>query len=140
MTVAQDDGLTLADFTPGSASRDGGGDGRVRAGSPLAPGTRIADPDAVIAALRDVKDPEISVNIYDLGLIYDVVIGTDGSVRIAMTLTAPACPVAGELPGEVARRVAGVPGVGTVEVGLVWEPAWTKERMSDAARVALDLF
>ena len=111
-----------------------------RAGSPLAPGTSIASEDEVVAALRTVFDPEIPVNIYDLGLIYENEIAADGSVRITMTLTAPGCPVAVEMPQLVAEAVAGVKGVGEVEVTLVFDPPWTQERMSEDARVALDMF
>jgi len=111
-----------------------------RAGAPLPAGEPVAERDAVIAALRMVFDPEIPVNIYDLGLIYDLEILSDGAVRIEMTLTAPACPVAGELPAWVAEAVANVAGVGEVEVRLVWEPQWTPERMSDEAKLALDFF
>lgn len=111
----------------------------VRAGAPLPGGTAAAAEDAVIGALRGVFDPEIPVNIFDLGLIYGLEIGADGSVAIRMTLTAPACPVAGALPQEVAEAVAAVPGVGTVAVSLVWDPPWDIGRMSDDARAALDL-
>jgi len=112
------------------------------AGAPLGPasGTEVAGEDAVIAALQTVYDPEIPVNLYDLGLIYDVAIGDDGSVEIDMSLTAPGCPVAGEMPGQVARAVAEVPGVGEVTVRLVWDPPWTPERMSEDARLALGMF
>ena len=103
-------------------------------------GAAVAGEAEVIEALRTVHDPEIPVNIYDLGLIYDVERFDDGSVKIEMTLTAPACPVAGEMPMMVAEAVAGVPGVGEVEVQLVWEPQWTVERMSEDARLALDMF
>lgn len=111
-----------------------------RAGAPLAPGTRIADEDTVIAALRTVHDPEIPVNLYDLGLIYSLDIADDGSVLIEMSLTAPACPVAGEMPFDVARAVAGAEGVGEVAVTLIWDPPWTPDRMSEDARLALGLF
>ncbi|MBF0563520.1 MAG: DUF59 domain-containing protein [Alphaproteobacteria bacterium] len=111
-----------------------------KAGQPLAPGVAVADENAVIEGMRTVYDPEIPVNIYDLGLIYSIRIHPDGNVVAEMTLTAPACPVAGHLPAEVARAVAAVPGVGEVEVFLVWEPRWTPDRMSEAARVALDMF
>jgi FeS assembly SUF system protein len=94
----------------------------------------------VIAALRNVHDPEIPVNIYDLGLIYELAIAENGDVRIQMTLTAPACPVAGELPQDVANAVNTVEGVGEITVTLTWDPPWTPERMSDVARVALDMF
>lgn len=133
-----DDGLTLRDFIPGAAAP--GEDITARAGAPLSVGTPVADRDAVIAALRTVHDPEIPVNIYDLGLIYDIAIGDDGAVRIEMTLTAPACPVAGIMPQQIADAVAAVEGIGSVEVRLVWDPPWTRERMTDEAKLALDLF
>ncbi len=133
-----DDGLTLRYFIPGAAAP--GEEVTARAGTPLEAGTPVADPDAVIAALRTVHDPEIPVNIYDLGLIYGIVIGEDGTVRIEMTLTAPACPVAGIMPQQIAEAAATADGVGTVEVRLVWEPPWTRDRMTDEAKLALDLF
>jgi FeS assembly SUF system protein len=85
-----------------------------------------------------VHDPEIPVNIYDLGLIYDVIRQDNGDVEITMSLTAPGCPVAGEMPGQVAEAVAQVESVGNVGVELVWNPAWTPERMSEDAKLALD--
>ena len=109
------------------------------AGEPLQPGTPLAEFPAVEAAMRTVYDPEIPVNIYDLGLIYDCKIGEDGTTKIEMSLTAPGCPVAGILPGEVAEAVAGVEGIGQVEVRLVWDPPWTPERMSEDARLALGI-
>jgi len=109
------------------------------AGAPLAEGAAVADRDAVVEALRTVYDPEIPVNIYDLGLIYGLDIADDGSVAVEMTLTAPGCPVAGEMPGEVARAVAAVEGVGEATVTLVWEPGWTPERMSEDAKLALGM-
>ncbi|RMD63442.1 MAG: SUF system Fe-S cluster assembly protein [Alphaproteobacteria bacterium] len=110
-------------------------------GTPLPPGTeRIATEDEVIAALRTVYDPEIPVNLYDLGLIYDIRIAPDGTVEIDMSLTAPGCPVAGEMPGQVAAAVAAIDGVGEVTVHLVWDPPWTPERMSEDARLALGMF
>ncbi len=102
--------------------------------------TSVAAEDQVIAALRTVHDPEIPVNIYDLGLIYDTTIHDDGTIEIEMSLTAPGCPVAGEMPGEVARAVAALPGAGEVTVRLVWDPPWTPERMSEDARLALGMF
>ncbi len=111
------------------------------AGAPLPPGEGpVASEEAVIAALRTVYDPEIPVNLYELGLIYDLTIAEDGSVDIEMSLTAPGCPVAGEMPGQVAEAVAAVPGVGQVSVRLVWDPPWTPERMSEDARLALGMF
>ena len=91
----------------------------------------------VIEALQSVYDPEIPVNIYDLGLIYEVDVDEAGAVSIEMTLTSPACPVAGTLPGEVEARVRDVPGVTDVEVELVWEPSWSPELMSEAAKLEL---
>jgi FeS assembly SUF system protein len=110
------------------------------AGSPLPAGTAPADKASVIEALQTVHDPEIPVNIYDLGLIYDIDIEKDGSVAIVMTLTAPGCPVAGEMPGQVAEAAAGVEGIGEVLVTLTWEPAWTPENMSEDAKLALGMF
>ncbi len=133
-----DDGPGLADFMPFATTP--GEPVVARAGSPLPERAAVADKDAVIAALRTVFDPEIPVNIYDLGLIYDLEIYSDGSVRIEMTLTAPACPVAGEMPVWVAEAVAGIDGIGEVEVHLVWEPQWTPDRMTDEAKLALDMF
>ena len=94
----------------------------------------------VIAVLQTVFDPEIPVNIYELGLIYSVDIDADGNIKLAMTLTSPMCPVAGSLPGEVEQKVKTVPGVQNVTVDLVWEPAWTKDMMTDAAKLQLNLF
>ena len=98
-------------------------------------GTSIQD--KVVAALTSVFDPEIPVNIYELGLIYDVDVAQDGEVTVTMTLTAPNCPVAGSLPGEVQDKIAAIPGVAKAQVNLVWEPAWTPERMSEAAKLEL---
>lgn len=112
-----------------------------RAGLPLQIGMPpIDDDEPIIEALREVHDPEIPVNIYDLGLVYDILRSEDGDVKIRMTLTAPGCPVAGELPTEVAETVARVRGVGVVEVYLVWDPPWTPDNMSEAARMILDYF
>ncbi|MCR8825594.1 SUF system Fe-S cluster assembly protein [Pseudosulfitobacter koreensis] len=93
--------------------------------------------DAVVEACRTVYDPEIPVNIYELGLIYTIDIKDDGEVRVIMSLTAPGCPVAGEMPGWVADAVEPLPGVKTVDVELTWEPPWGMEMMSDEARLEL---
>ena len=93
--------------------------------------------DHIIAALRTVHDPEIPVNIYDLGLIYRIEMKDPGDVEIDMTLTAPACPVAGELLSWVRKAVSDVAGVGTVKVNLVFDPPWDQSRMSDDARLEL---
>ena len=111
-----------------------------RAGAKLAEGQQKAPDEAIVEALRTVHDPEIPVNIYDLGLIYDTERLEDGDVRILMTLTAPACPVAGEMPYDVAAAVSGVDGVGEVEVVLTWEPPWTQDRMTEDAKLILNIY
>ncbi len=93
--------------------------------------------DAVIEACRSVYDPEIPVNIYDLGLVYTIAIDDENAVRITMTLTAPGCPVAGEMPGWVADAVEPLAGVKQVDVDLTWEPQWGMDMMSDEARLEL---
>ena len=95
--------------------------------------------DSIIAALRKVYDPEMPVNIYDLGLIYDIAVDDAGIASIRMTLTAPNCPVAGSLPAEVQRAVRAVPGIVDVKLELTFDPPWTKARMSEAARLALGI-
>ena len=95
--------------------------------------------DAIIEALKEIYDPEIPVNIYDLGLIYNVEVTTDGHAVVTMTLTTPHCPVAESMPGEVELRVGAVPGVGDVEVNLVWDPPWDPQKMSDEARLELGM-
>lgn len=92
---------------------------------------------AICDACRTVHDPEIPVNIYDLGLIYTIIIDNSGQVEIDMTLTAPGCPVAGEMPGWVADAVDTVPGVQKTEVNLVWDPPWGMDMLSDEARLEL---
>ena len=93
--------------------------------------------DSVVDACRTVFDPEIPVNIYDLGLVYTVAIDSENAVNIAMTLTAPGCPVAGEMPGWVADAVNSVPGVKQVDVAMTFDPPWGMEMMSDEARLEL---
>ena len=96
--------------------------------------------DDIVAALKTVYDPEIPADIYELGLIYKVDFKDDRSVDVMMTLTTPNCPAAGELPTMVENAVASVPGVGVVNVNLVWDPAWTPDRMSDEARLVLNMW
>jgi FeS assembly SUF system protein len=95
--------------------------------------------EAVIEALKDIYDPEIPVNIYDLGLIYDVEVTPAGHAFIKMTLTTPHCPVAESMPGEVELRVGAVPGIGDAEVELVWDPPWDPQKMSDEAKLELGM-
>ena len=96
--------------------------------------------DEVIAALKTVYDPEIPSDIYELGLLYKIEIADDRGVTIEMTMTTPNCPAAGELPTMVENAIASVPGVGVVNVNLVWEPAWSPDRMSDEARLVLNMW
>jgi len=94
----------------------------------------------IVGALKTVFDPEIPADIYELGLIYKVDIKHDRTVDVVMTLTTPNCPAAGELPTMVENAVASVPGVGVVNVNLVWDPAWTPDRMTDEARLVLNMW
>jgi FeS assembly SUF system protein len=96
--------------------------------------------DAVLDAIATIYDPEIPVNIYELGLIYTVDIGDDGAVKVEMTLTAPGCPSAQELPVQVREAVLAVPGVTSAEVETVWDPPWDPSRMTDEARLSLNMF
>ncbi len=105
--------------------------------SPGAPGGETYE--AVIAALKDIYDPEIPVNIYDLGLIYGVDVTDDGHAVVTMTLTTPHCPVAESMPAEVEIRVGAVPGIGSSEVNLVWDPPWDPAKMSDEARLEMGM-
>jgi FeS assembly SUF system protein len=93
----------------------------------------------VLEALKTVRDPEIPVNLVDLGLIYELIVRKDGTVYVEMTLTTPACPVAGALPGQVQQAVSAVAGVNDVRVKLVWAPPWSQDRMSEEARLELGL-
>ncbi len=105
-------------------------------------GETVAKPteDAIIAAIQTVHDPEIPVNIYELGLIYAIEIDDDGGIKVEMTLTAPACPSAQELPEMVQNAVLMVPGVTSCFVETVWEPPWDQSRMSEEARLQLNMF
>jgi FeS assembly SUF system protein len=105
--------------------------------NPAAPGGALYE--SVIEALREIYDPEIPVNIYDLGLIYGVEVTPDADVMVTMTLTTPHCPVAESMPGEVELRVSSVPGVRDAEVELVWDPPWDPAKMSDEARLELGM-
>ncbi len=120
----------------------------MRAPEPAAPGTWTPDgdvparvgEDAVIAACATVYDPEIPVNIYELGLVYAIDISDDGHVAVEMTLTAPACPSAQELPEQVREAIMAVDGVSGCEVEVVWDPPWDASRMTEDARLALNMF
>ncbi|HEX4795783.1 MAG TPA: SUF system Fe-S cluster assembly protein [Humisphaera sp.] len=139
-------GSALADAVglsaePASATADPTGDAATASQS--APNNFIEQKlleGKVIEALREIFDPEIPVNIYELGLIYDIKVDPENNVHIKMTLTAPACPVAGSLPGDVERRVEAIPEVKNADVELVWEPPWSRELMSEAAMLQLGMF
>jgi FeS assembly SUF system protein len=105
--------------------------------APTEPGGDLYE--QVIDALRDIYDPEIPVNIYDLGLIYDVQVSPEGQAKILMTLTTPHCPVAESMPGEVELRICAVPGIRDAEVALVWDPPWDPQKMSDEAKLELGM-
>lgn len=94
----------------------------------------------IVAAISTVFDPEIPVNIWELGLIYDIVVDAAGVAGVRMTLTSPGCPAAQSLPVEVANKVKAIPGVTDAKVDVVWEPEWTKDRMSDAAKLQLGMW
>ncbi|HVR06964.1 MAG TPA: SUF system Fe-S cluster assembly protein [Thermoanaerobaculia bacterium] len=108
----------------------------VAAGGDAAPSIE----ESIVEMLKTVYDPEIPVNIYEMGLIYDLNVEPGGQVQIKMTLTSPACPVAGSLPGEVKDKVESVPGVAAAEVEVVWDPVWNPSMMSEAARLQLGMF
>ncbi len=128
-----DDGKDLFDFLP--ARPETASDVE----RPAAGDTDEALEAQVLEALKTVRDPELPVNLVDLGLIYELIVKRDGTVYVEMTLTAPSCPVAGSLPGEVEKAIRTVPGVGEVRVKLVWTPPWTQDRMSEEARLELGL-
>ena len=105
--------------------------------APAEPGGDLYE--QVIEALKEIYDPEIPVNIYDLGLIYKVEVSPEGHAKVEMTLTTPHCPVAESMPGEVELRVGAVPGIGDAEVTLVWDPPWDPQKMSDEAKLELGM-
>jgi FeS assembly SUF system protein len=119
------------------AARDPGGAMHKTAGE-LSPAQRALEA-TIVEVVRTVYDPEIPVNVYDLGLIYEIAIDAENRVKVKMTLTAPGCPVAGSLPVEVERKIASIPQVKDAEVEVVWDPPWDKSRMSEAALLDLGL-
>jgi FeS assembly SUF system protein len=133
MTEQDTSEATLAAAAPAEAAAP--------SSEPALPADEVARlTDEIIAALKTVYDPEIPADIYELGLIYKVDIADDRKVTVDMTLTTPNCPSAVELPGMVENAVASVPGVGEVAVNVVWDPPWDQSRMSDEARVALNMW
>ena len=135
-----DDKLPLSAFMPHHPSSDPHAPFIATAGKKNNSSTRIIEKSEIVESLKTIHDPELPVNIYDLGLIYDIRLIDKNDLKIKMSLTAPGCPVAGEMPGQVANTLAKIPNVGLIEVELVWEPAWTKDRMSEDAKLALDIY
>ena len=134
------DKLPLSAFMPHHPSSDPHAPFIAKAGKKNNISTKLINKSEVIESLKTIYDPELPVNIYDLGLIYDIRLIDKNDLKIKMSLTAPGCPVAGEMPGQVANTLAKIPNVGLIEVELVWEPAWTKDRMSEDAKLALEIY
>jgi FeS assembly SUF system protein len=137
MATTKDDELTVLDFMPAPAPAE---EITAHAGAPLDGQAPVASKDMIIEGLRTVYDPEIPINIYDLGLIYEIDISSDGALKVTMTLTTAGCPVAELMPQMIADAAASVVGVGEVEVHLVWDPPWNTDLMSEDAKLALGLF
>ena len=135
-----DDKLPLSAFMPHHPSSDPHAPFIAKAGKKNNISTKLINKSEVVESLKSIYDPELPVNIYDLGLIYDIRLIDKNDLKIKMSLTAPGCPVAGEMPGQVANTLAKIQNVGLIEVELVWEPAWTKDRMSEDAKLALDIY
>lgn len=108
-------------------------------GEPLPVGIPLASREDIISALKAVQDPELMLNVYELGLIYEINQDPNGDVAILMTLTSPMCPIAGEMPGIAAHAVSSVPGVGRVTVTLTFDPPWTLDRLSDDVKLMMGL-
>ena len=138
--MSDSENLPLSAFMPHHPSSDPHAPFTAKAGKKNNICTRKIELLEVIKCIETIYDPEIPVNIYDLGLIYDIDLLENNDIKIKMSLTAPGCPVAGEMPGQVADTIAKIDDVGLIEVELVWEPAWTKDRMSEDAKMALDMY
>ena len=137
--MSDSENLPLSAFMPHHPSSDPHAPFTAKAGKKNNICTRKIELSEVKKCIETIYDPEIPVNIYDLGLIYDINLLENNDIKIKMSLTAPGCPVAGEMPREVADTIAKIDDVGLIEVELVWEPAWTKDRMSEDAKMALDI-
>ena len=137
--MKDDDKLPLSAFMPHHRSSDPHAPFIATAGKKNNTSIKLINKSEIVESLKTIYDPELPVNIYDLGLIYDITINKN-DLKIKMSLTAPGCPVAGEMPGQIANTLAKIPNVGLIEVELVWEPAWTKDRMSEDAKLALDIY
>ena len=137
--MSDSENLPLSAFMPHHPSSDPHAPFTAKAGKKNSTCTRKIELSEIKKCIETIYDPEIPVNIYDLGLIYDIDLLENNDIKIKMSLTAPGCPVAGEMPGQVADTIAKIDDVGLIEVELVWEPAWTKDRMSEDAKMALDI-
>ena len=137
--MKSDEKLPLSAFMPDYPSSDPNAPFIATAGKKNNISPRLIDKSEIIDSLKTIHDPELPVNIYDLGLIYDINISKGNNVFIKMSLTSPGCPVAGELPIQVADELTKIKNIGLIEVELVWDPPWTKERMSEDAKLALDI-
>ncbi len=134
-----DEKLPLSAFMPHHSSSDPNAPFIATAGKKnISP--RLIDKSEIIESLKTIHDPELPINIYDLGLIYNIDLIDKNDLKVKMSLTAPGCPVAGEMPGQVANTLAKIPNIGLIEVELVWDPIWTKDRMSEDAKLALDIY
>ena len=138
MTV-EDDPFAFQNSAPPESESGGGPGAPAEVERPAEIGNDPVLMESVLAALKTVRDPEIPVNLVDLGLIYELIVNKDGIVYVEMTLTAPSCPVAGELPGQVKEAIEAVDGINDVRVKLVWTPPWDKDRMSEEAKLELGL-
>ena len=137
--MSDSENLPLSAFMPHHPSSDPHAPFMAKAGKKNNICARKIELSEVIKCIKTIYDPEIPVNIYDLGLIYNIDLLENNDIKIKMSLTAPGCPVAGEMTGQVADTIAKIDDVGLIEVELVWEPAWTKDRMSEDAKMALDI-
>jgi len=135
----EDDPFAFQNNPPGGEGGRAPADGPQEPERPSSTETNEELLPSVLEALKTVRDPEIPVNLVDLGLIYELIVNKDGVVYVEMTLTAPSCPVAGELPGQVKEAIEAVDGVNDVRVKLVWSPPWDKDRMSEEAKLELGL-
>ncbi len=133
--------IPLADAPPPAPeTAERGNNEETAAAFTLDPVKTLAYKPLLVEAVSKVFDPEIPVNIYELGLVYDLDVDSSANVQVRMTLTAPACPAAQTIPVDVERRIREVPGVNDVKVAVVWDPPWTRDRMSDAAKLTLGMY
>ena len=132
--------IPLADAPPPSPDTAERGNEETAAAFTTDPVKTLAYKPLLVEAVSKVFDPEIPVNIYELGLVYDLDVDSAANVQVRMTLTAPACPAAQTIPVDVERRIREVPGVNDVKVAVVWDPPWTRDRMSDAAKLTLGMY